>query len=105
MIVINVLYRNTPTVEFNTDYYLKSHIPLARKLLEPALKSISVSKGISDGTADSKAEFLVHTQLHFDSLESFHQAFNPHVDEMLWADLVNYSNEPPVLQISEALVT
>jgi uncharacterized protein (TIGR02118 family) len=100
MITVNVLYRNTETIKFNMDYYLKTHIPLVNKLLGSALKGATVVNGISGGAPGSKAEFFVITGLNFDSVEAFQKSFGPH-GAAIAGDVVNFCNEPPIIQISD----
>jgi uncharacterized protein (TIGR02118 family) len=100
MITVNVLYPNTDGQKFNMDYYLGTHIPTIKKLLGAALKSALVQHGISGGAPGSKPEFIVMTQLNFDSVESFHSAFSPHAPWIM-GDLANFSTVAPTVQISD----
>jgi uncharacterized protein (TIGR02118 family) len=100
MITVNVLYKNTDALKFNMNYYLHTHIPLINKLLGSALKDVVVQHGISGAAPGSKAEFLVITQLRFDSVESFQAAFGPHAAAVT-GDLPNFCSEPPIIQISD----
>ncbi|HEY1900430.1 MAG TPA: EthD family reductase [Steroidobacteraceae bacterium] len=100
MITVNVLYRNTDSLKFNMDYYLGTHIPLISKLLGSALRGAMVQHGRSGGAPGSKAEYLVMTQLKFDSVESFQGAFMPHAETVM-GDLPNFCNEQPTIQISD----
>ena len=100
MIIVNVLYRNTEALKFNMDYYLNTHIALVNRLLAPALKGVVVHHGISGGAPGSKPEFLVLTQLKFDSVESFQTAFGPHAAAVS-GDLPNFCSDPPIIQISD----
>lgn len=103
MITVNVLYRNTDALKFNMDYYLNSHIPMIHRLLGPALKGVMVQHGVGGGAPGSKPDFLVITQLRFDSVDSYQKAFGPHAAEVI-GDLPNFCNEQPVLQVSEVRV-
>ena len=100
MITINVLYKNTDTLKFNMNYYLSTHIPLINKLLGSALKGTVVQHGISGGAPGSKAEYLVITQLKFDSVESYQAAFGPNAPAVM-GDLPNFCNEQPTIQVSD----
>ncbi len=100
MIAVTVLYRNTDALKFNMDYYLNSHMPMVRKLLGAALKGVQVQHGLSGAAPGSKAEFLVMTQLKFDSVESFQGAFMPNADAVM-GDLPNFCGEAPLVQISD----
>ena len=49
MIRVSVLYPKQSGGKFDFDYYLKTHIPLARKLVGGALKRVEVYKGVGGG--------------------------------------------------------
>lgn len=96
MIKVSVIYPSNETSKFNMDYYLASHIPMVAKLLGDAIKGASVEKGIEG------QPFMAVGTLFFDSVESFQTAFGPN-SETIMADLPNYTNVEPILQISEVL--
>jgi uncharacterized protein (TIGR02118 family) len=100
MITVTVLYRNTDALKFNMNYYLNTHMPLVSKLVGPALKGVLVQHGLSGAAAGSKPEFLVITQLKFDSLEAFQKAFGPH-SEAIMGDVPNFCGESPLVQIND----
>lgn len=100
MITVNVLYKNTDALKFNMNYYLDTHIPLISKLLGSALKGVVVQHGISGGAPGSKPDFLVITQLKFESVDSFQSAFGPHAPAVM-GDLPNFCGEAPTIQISD----
>ena len=100
MITVNVLYRNSAAIKFNMNYYLDSHIPLISKLLGPALKGALVQQGSGGGAPGTAPEFAVITVLRFESLESFHAAFDPHAPTVM-ADVVNFTNVQPTIQFCD----
>jgi uncharacterized protein (TIGR02118 family) len=100
MITVTVLYKNTDALKFNMDYYLNTHIPLVNKLLGAALKGVVVQHGISGGAPGSKPEFLVITQLKFESVDAYQAAFGPQAPAVM-GDLPNFCNESPAIQVSD----
>jgi len=100
MISVTVLYRHTDSIKFNMNYYLDTHIPMISGLLGSALKGALVQQGIGGGAPGSLPEFAVITVLRFDSVEAFQAAFQPHAAQVM-ADIANFTNEPPSIQISE----
>ena len=100
MIKVTVVYPNTAGSHFDIRYYCNTHIPLVRKLLGPALKGVAVEHGIAGATPGSPAPFLAIGQLQFDSVEAFEESFGRHAQEIM-ADIPNYTNTQPVIQISE----
>jgi len=104
MITVSVLYPNSEGVKFDMDYYLSKHMALLAKRVGPALKSYVVDKGVSGGAPGSKPTYFVMLHMKFESADAFAKAFNPHAEEVL-ADIPNYTNAQPVIQISDAVVT
>ena len=100
MITVNVLYPNKDGAKFDMNYYLTSHIPMVKRVLGSALKGCVVEQGVGGGAPGTKAEFSTLCHLKFDSVEAFQQAFGPHAAQ-IQNDIANYTNAPPVIQISE----
>lgn len=103
MINVTVLYPNSTGSKFDIAYYCKKHIPMVQRLLGSALKGVAVEHGVAGGTPGSAAPYLAIGQLHFNSVEAFQAAFNPHAQEIM-ADIPNYTNIQPVIQISEVKI-
>lgn len=100
MIRVTVVYPNTKGSHFDIAYYCKTHIPLVQRLVGTALKGVAVEHGIAGGTPGSAAPYLAIGQLQFDSVEAFQASFGPHAPEIM-ADIPNYTNTQPIIQISE----
>ncbi|HEX8764213.1 MAG TPA: EthD family reductase [Candidatus Acidoferrum sp.] len=64
-----------------------------------ALKAVAVEHGIAGGTPGSAPPYLAIGQLQFDSLEAFQASFGPHSQEIM-ADIPNYTDTQPIIQIS-----
>ena len=102
MIRVSVLYPKQSGGKFDFDYYLKTHIPLARKLVGGALKRVEVYKGLGGGGGAPEA-YVCSASLFFDSAEAFEKAFGP-VAEKVMADVPNYTNLQPVVQLEDQLL-
>ena len=100
MINVIVLYPNQEGSKFDMGYYLSKHIPMVKKLLGSALKSVSVEQGLNGGAPGTKATYAVICNLRFDSVEAFGAAFGPHA-EAVQADIRHYSSVAPVIQVSD----
>ena len=100
MIIVSVLYPNGPGSKFDLDYYLKRHMPMVQQRLGAPLKRLAVERGLAGGAHGAPPPFLAAAHLHFDSVEAFQAAFGPHAEPIL-ADVPNYTNTTPVIQISE----
>ncbi len=99
MIKVSVLYPNNESATFDMDYYCKTHLPLVAELVGKALISSSADAGLAGGAPDEAPTYIAMGHLVFESVESFQQAFAPH-QEVIAADLVNFTKVSPVIQIS-----
>jgi uncharacterized protein (TIGR02118 family) len=99
MIKVTVMYPNQEGTHFDIDYYCTKHMPLARRLVGPALLNVSVDEGFAGSTPDSPAPYFAIGHLYFDSMASFMDSFPAHVPQLL-ADVPNFTNAHPTIQIS-----
>jgi len=104
MIKVMSLYPNKPGSRFNADYYIDVHMPLAIRLLKPALKAVSAEIGLSSAMPGSPAPNAAIASFTFDSVEAFTAAVMPHYAE-LQADIPNYTDIDPIVQISEVRIS
>jgi len=100
MIKVTVLYPNSSGSRFDIGYYCEKHMPMVRKLVGSALKGMAVEHGIGGMAPGSPAPYAAMGHLVFDSVEAFQKAFGPHTQKIL-ADVPNYTNIQPVVQIGE----
>jgi uncharacterized protein (TIGR02118 family) len=100
MIRVSVLYPNGPDVTFDMAYYTSKHMPMVKSKCGAACRSIAAEKGVAGGQPGSKPTYIAAGHLTFDSVESFQGAFGPNAAEIL-ADIPNYTNVQPIVQISE----
>ena len=103
MVKVSVLYPNDDGKKFDMSYYLKTHIPLVRKLLGTACTNAAVDQGIAGGTPGSKAPYAVIGHLFFNSIEDFITSFTPNASAIT-GDIPNYTDITPVIQINEVKV-
>ncbi|WP_181297242.1 EthD family reductase [Pseudomonas sp. Q2-TVG4-2] len=103
MIKASVMYPNTPGARFDHNYYRDKHMPLVQARMGKACLYYTVDKGLSGGTPNSAATYVAMCHIFSDSLEAFQAGFGPHADEIL-ADIPNYTDLEPVMQISEVVV-
>jgi len=100
MIRVAVIYPDSPGARFDMKYYTSHHMPMVQRLCGPACKSIGADQGVSGGQPGSKPANLAIGYLTFDSVEAFQKSFGPNAGEIL-GDIPNYTNIPPIVQISE----
>ena len=94
MIKLSVSYPSGEGTTFDHDYYSTTHIPLCNSAFSPA--KTEVDKGI-----DGPNAAVVH--FYFDSMEAMQTALaNPKMGDVM-ADVANYTNIGPVVQVSEVV--
>lgn len=104
MIRISVLYPNGDGATFDHDYYANNHMALVReKLSEHGLVRVEVDKGLAGGQPDAPAPFVAAGYLFFASIADFQAAFGVGGADIM-ADVPNYTNIEPQIQISEITV-
>ena len=100
MIKVSVMYPNAADARFDMKYYLDRHMPMVGKLLGGALKSMNVEEGLAGGAPGAPAPYVAMCHLFFDSVDAFQAVFAQHSGVIL-ADIPNYTNTQPTLQISQ----
>ena len=103
MIKVSVMYANTPGARFDHEYYRDKHMPLVKKRLGDACLYYTVDKGLAGGAPGAPATYVGMCHIFCDSVESFQAGFGPHAKEIM-ADIPNYTDLTPVIQISEVVV-
>lgn len=111
MIKVSVLYPHRPAgFRFDHDYYRTKHVPMVVARLRAgaphaaACRAFSIDKGIGGGAGapGAPAPFVAIAHFHADSVEAFMAAFGPHAQEII-ADVPNYTDITPIMQISEVV--
>jgi uncharacterized protein (TIGR02118 family) len=100
MIKVTILYPNAPDARFDMKYYVTHHMPMVRDKCAPECRSIGAEGGVAGGDPGTQAPYIAIGHLTFDSVAAFQKSFGPHAGEIL-ADIPNYTNTKPVIQISE----
>ena len=103
MIKVSVFYPNNEGAKFDIDYYCNKHIPMVRQKLGAACKNAAVEQGIAGATPGSRPAFIALGHLYFDSVEAFQTAFGSHA-EAIMADIPNYTDIQPTIQISDVKI-
>lgn len=98
MIRVSVLYPKEPGKKFDFDYYINKHMAMVHQKLDPA----GLVKTEVDKAADENSPFMAAGHLYFKSMEDFQNGFFAHMADF-GADMVNYTDIMPQLQISEIL--
>lgn len=92
MIRVTVSYPSSDTSTFDHAYYLTTHIPLMSSTWQPL--STSVDKGVNGPNVAA-----VHCT--FETMDDFNAAMGGPGTAAVIADVANYTNVAPVIQVSE----
>lgn len=103
MIKVSVMYPYEANARFDHAYYANSHMPLVMSKMGNHCLSYTVDKGLAGGAPGQPPAYVAMCHLICESVEAFQAGFGPHADVIL-ADIPNYTDLKPVLQISEVVV-
>jgi uncharacterized protein (TIGR02118 family) len=78
-------------------------MPLVKERMGDKCKYYTIDKGLSGAEPGAPATYVGMCHIFCDSVEAFQAGFGPHAKEIL-ADIANYTDQKPVLQISEVVV-
>ena len=100
IIKFSVYYPTEGGSKFDHDYYRTSHMPLIQERLGDACLRYEIEKGLAGREPGSAPEFVAACHIYSPSLGTFREAFGPHRAEIV-ADVANYTDIAPIVQISE----
>jgi uncharacterized protein (TIGR02118 family) len=103
MIKVSVMYPNRPGVRFDHEYYRNKHMPLVKSRMGASCKYYTVDKGLAGGAPGSPAVYVGMCHIYCESVEAFQAGIGPHAPEIM-ADIANYTDAAPVIQVSEVVV-
>ena len=103
MIKVTVLYPNKAGSRFDHGYYKDKHMPLVKARMGAACKFYTVDKGLGGERPGDPPPYVAMCHIFCDSVEAFGAAFGPHADEIV-ADIANYTDLAPIVQMSEVVV-
>jgi uncharacterized protein (TIGR02118 family) len=98
MIRVTINYPNAG--RFDEDYYINKHMPMIAEKVGSALIRWEADRGVAGAVPGQPAPYKMVGHLYFHSLPEFMQAFAPHAPAII-GDVPNYTDQQPVLQISE----
>jgi uncharacterized protein (TIGR02118 family) len=99
MVRVSVLYPAGMGAKFDMAYYLGKHIPLVREKSGPACKGVLVDEGLAGAVPGVSATYIAMGHILYDTVEDFQTVFAEHGQALL-ADVPNFTNTQPVIQIS-----
>ena len=103
MIKVSVMYPNTPGARFDHAYYRDVHMPLVKQRMGERCRHYTIDRGLAGGQPDAPATYVAMCHIFCDSVAAFEAGFLPHVEEIL-ADIPNYTDLAPLIQVSDVVV-
>lgn len=100
MIKVTVLYPKGAGKRFDYGYYKNVHIALAIRLLGPAVRSVTVERGLEPGAPWPGPAFFVITGFTCETIEAYTQALVPHM-KRLQDDVANFTDVEAIIQVSD----
>ena len=100
MIKVSAIYPSGEGKTFDMDYYQNNHAKLLKNLLGDALKGAENELGLGSAEPGSTAPFIAIGCLYFENMSDFQNSFGANAPEIM-ADVPNYTNIQPMVQISE----
>ena len=101
MIRVSVLYPRQDDAKFDFDYYVQKHMALVRERCAGlGLVRLEADKALAGGDPTAPPPFLCIGHLYFNSTEDFQKALGTHGPELM-ADIPNYTNVRPQIQVAE----
>ena len=84
-------------------YYIEKHMPMVKRKIGASCVGFTVESGLAGGAPGSPAPYVAIGALLFESIKDFGAAMAEHEAEIM-ADIANYTDSQPVMQISEVNV-
>ncbi len=105
MIRVSVLYPNKPGSRFDHAYFAQRHIPMVRERLSRfGLLRAEIDTGVAGEEPDAPAPFVCIGHLYIQSVPDFENGMLAHGEAIL-ADVPNYTDLTPQIQVSEMVET
>jgi uncharacterized protein (TIGR02118 family) len=98
---ITVLYANTPGVTFDFDYYLKHHATLIKRLYGDGVAKLELRRGTATPVGTPPL-YIAVISIWIGSQKAFDAAAAEHAAKLI-ADVPNFTNSMPVIQIDEII--
>jgi uncharacterized protein (TIGR02118 family) len=102
MLKVTVFYPYVEGGRFDTEYFLKHHLPLVDKAWGSALIKKEIDAGISSLGPDTPPTYVLVAHLYFASIESFQAAIGPQHEE-LQKDAPGFTDIKPLIQLSRVV--
>jgi len=91
MIRVTVLYPSGDDTTFDHDYYRETHVPLCTSTWDVTAE---IDKGVN-------GPYAAGVHLFFETMDQFQAAMGSPGTAAIMADVANYTNITPIMQVSE----
>uniref|UniRef100_C6E2D0 Ethyl tert-butyl ether degradation EthD n=1 Tax=Geobacter sp. (strain M21) TaxID=443144 RepID=C6E2D0_GEOSM len=99
MIRCSVAYPRTAGKRFDLEYYKNNHVPLVKRRLAPI--KVEIDAGVPNH-AGEPSPFLAVGHMTFETMEQLLAKYAAAAQE-LHADIPNYTDIEPIIQLSEVI--
>ena len=103
MLRVSALYPHRDGARFDHDYYQKNHLDLVREKMGPHGRGRAEADRGLPGPDGGPPPFVAAAHLYFEAADAFQKAFAT-AGEAVMADVPNYTDIEPQVQISEIAV-
>lgn len=103
MIKVSVMYPYREGARFDHAYYRDRHMPMVQQKLGQACRYYTIDRGLAGGAPGAAPAYEAMSHLFCDSIETFQAAMAPHAGQIM-ADVPNYTDLQPLIQVSEVVV-
>jgi uncharacterized protein (TIGR02118 family) len=94
------MYPDAEDATFDMDYYINKHIAMVKEKCAPAIRECTVEQGLA---GPEPARYKVIARLGVDTMDDFLKYVAPN-DPIFAADVPNFTNIRPVIQINEVVI-
>lgn len=101
MIKLSVMYPRQEGKKFDLSYYLKDHFALVQRKWQGLMKDAYVTRGLAGGAPGAPPLYHIMAHIGFESMEDLEKAMQQGAE--LFADIPNFTDIQPVVQIGEVL--
>ncbi len=103
MIRVSICYPNAAGAKFDWDYYVKKHVASVVQQLTPlGMVRGEVDRGVGTAQPGAAAPFVAMAHLYFNNMQDLQKCMA--TAGAMMADVPNFTNIQPQVQISEIVV-
>ena len=101
MVKLIVMYPEQAGKKFDLTYYTSKHIPLVQKTWKGLMKDAYIVRGVAGGAPGAPPTYRITAHISFTSMDDLQKALG--MGGSLFADIPNFTDIQPVVQVGEVL--